>query len=131
MIRIAAILFCLTLTALFPATKATAQVTIESIEVGTSVDDRTLTGAGDMFSNDVNTLYCFTKVSGAEHTPVLKHIWYHGDEEKASVNLTIRTPSFRTWSSKKIWHTWTGEWRVDIVDTSGTVLASKSFTISE
>ena len=124
-------LFSLALISMFMASSALAQITIESIEVGTSVDDRTLVGAGDMFANDVNTLYCFTKISGAENTPVLKHIWYHGDEEKASVDLTIRTPSFRTWSSKKIWHTWTGEWRVDIVDTAGTVLASKSFTISE
>ncbi len=110
---------------------AHAQLSVDSIEIGTSVEDRELIGAGTMFSSDVNTLYCLTKISGAEDSPVIQHVWYHNDEEKARVDLTIRTPSFRTWSSKKIWHTWTGEWRVDVVDSSGTVLASETFTISE
>lgn len=107
------------------------QIRIDQIEIGTGIENRTLIGVDSTFSNDINTLYCFTRVDGAEGSPTLKHIWYHEGEEKANVDLTIRTNSFRTWSSKKIWHTWKGNWRVDVVDENGEILATKKFSIEE
>lgn len=105
------------------------QINVEQIEIGTGIENRTLIGADSTFSSDVNTLYCFTKINGAEKSPVLKHIWYYENEEKASIDLTIRTNSFRTWSSKKIWKSWIGEWRVEVIDENGEILASKKFVI--
>ena len=112
-------------------TDVQAQISIEQIEIGTGIENRTLIGSDSTFANNVNTLYCFTKVNGAESSPTLRHVWYYENEEKASVDLTIRTNSFRTWSSKKIWKTWTGEWKVDVVDENGEVLATKKFIIEK
>tara|TARA_R110002096_G_scaffold431598_1_gene647061 strand:+ start:167 stop:559 length:393 start_codon:yes stop_codon:yes gene_type:complete len=114
---------------LFATSKAFAQITIESIEIGTEIENRALVGESDSFPSNVTTLFCLTKITGADNSPTIKHIWYYGEEEKASTELEVRTPKFRTWSSKKIWHTWTGKWKVDVVDDAGNVLASKSFTI--
>ncbi len=114
---------------LFSTSKTFAQITIESIAIGTKIENRALVGESDSFPSNVTTLFCLTKISGADNSPIIKHIWYYGEEVKASTELEVRTPKFRTWSSKKIWHTWTGEWKVDVVDEAGNVIASKSFTI--
>ncbi len=114
---------------LLTTANAFAQIKIESIAIGTDIENQNLVGEASVFPSDVTTLYCLTDISGAENSPTLKHIWYYGDQEKASTKLIVRTPKFRTWSSKKIWHTWTGKWKVEVVNEEGTVLASKSFTI--
>ncbi len=108
---------------------AFAQLTVQSIEVGTSIENRELVGADSTFSSDVNTLYCHTTINGAENEPTIKHVWYYNGEEQASINLNVRSENFRTWSSKKIWHTWTGNWKVEVLDANDNVLASKEFTI--
>ncbi len=114
---------------LLTTSAAFAQIKIESIAIGTDIQNQNLIGEASVFPSDVTTLYCLTDISGAKNSPTIKHIWYYGDQEKASTELVVRTPKFRTWSTKKIWHTWTGKWKVDVVDKKGTVLASKSFTI--
>ncbi|MFA5670536.1 MAG: DUF2914 domain-containing protein [Balneolaceae bacterium] len=108
---------------------AQAQLAVKSIGIGTGIDNGSLKNEGVLFDSDVATLYCLTTISGAKNNPTVKHVWYYNDEEKSSSSLVVRSANFKTWSSKKVWHTWVGKWRVDVVDKNGKVLASKSFTI--
>jgi hypothetical protein len=57
------------------------------------------------------------------------HVWYYENEEMARVELPVRSPNWRTWSSKSILPAWSGQWKVDILDPNDEVLVSESFTI--
>ncbi len=95
----------------------------------TGVEERVPVGVDTMFLNTVGQVYCFTKIEGVEGTATISHVWYHGDQEMAKVDLTIMGSPWRTWSSKKIAEDWGGTWRVDVVDEASGVLKSKEFMI--
>ena len=106
-------------------------VTVESIEFGTDVQDRQIVGANTSFDTDVERVYCFTRITGVQENATIAHIWYHNDEERARVDLPVRSADWRTWSSKTILPSWTGKWSVDVVGPNGEVLATESFTIED
>ena len=97
----------------------------------TAIEERVPTGADSSFASDVGQLYCFTKITGAEDTTSVSHVWYLNDEEKAKVELSIKGKSWRTWSSKRIDPIWVGDWNVEVVSASGDVLSTKTFTITK
>ena len=86
---------------------------------------------GREFSNKVDSLYCYTKISNSGKKQELQHIWYHNDREITRVRYNIK-PSFnyRSWSKKTIYPENIGDWRVDVVDEDGDVLGSTSFIIT-
>ncbi|WP_404341536.1 DUF2914 domain-containing protein [Pseudoalteromonas mariniglutinosa] len=59
----------------------------------------------------------------------VRHVWYYQDQQMASVELSITAPRYRTYSSKNIMPTQTGEWRVEVLDQQGVMLAHKEFRI--
>lgn len=105
------------------------QLDVVSQEFGTAVDNRELVGTDSTFSSDVGTVYCFTRIKGAEGESTVTHIWYHNEEEVSRVSLDLKSADWRTWSSKKILPTWTGKWTVEVVNTEGEVLTSGTFNI--
>jgi hypothetical protein len=106
-------------------------ITVEDIQICTSIQDRQPVGANTSFAKDVGQLYCFTKLSGSQDAATISHVWYHNDQEMRKVELNAQAKIWRTWSTKNILNTLTGEWRVDVVSSDGKVLTSKQFTITE
>ena len=94
------------------------------------VQDRQPVEPGESFTVDVGKVWCWSKIKDGQGTTI-SHVYYHDGEEKAVINLAIRSPLFRTYSSKRILPSWTGPWRVDIVAADGNVLKSLDFTIGE
>ena len=86
---------------------------------------------GREFSNNVDSLYCYTKISNSGKKQELQHIWYHNNREMTRVRYNIK-PSFnyRSWSKKTIYPENIGDWRVDVVDEDGNVLGSRFFIIT-
>jgi len=95
------------------------------------VVDREPVDAGVSFSAAVGTLYCFTKITGAEDPTKVTHVWYFGAEERARVELDVNSDNWRTWSSKIIQAHEIGSWRVDVLDAAGTVLKELQFEITQ
>jgi hypothetical protein len=95
----------------------------------TAVEDREPVGAGETFPATVEKLYCHTLVEGAEEPTAVTHVWYRGDEILAEVILSVNSPHWRTWSSKRIIESWTGAWRVEILDEAGELITSLAFNI--
>jgi hypothetical protein len=90
------------------------------------------TQAGKSFlpeSDGLLRLCCFSEVAGAARPDTVLHVWYWGDREMARVALPVKSARWRTWSTKKILDEWRGEWRVDVTDRGGFVLASLDFSI--
>ena len=103
-------------------------ITVEA-KLATGIQDREPVGVGSTFPADVDTVYLWTRVMGAKDTTFIKCVWTYGDEEMASVELPVRSPSWRTWSSKAIMPQWAGKWDVKVLDADGNVLKGLTFTI--
>ena len=95
----------------------------------TAIGNRQPAGTDTVFSSTVKKVYCLTRIAGSKDTTSVSHVWYRGDKEMARVRLPVKSVSWRTWSSKRIWEKWTGRWRVDVVSPDGKVIRSKEFLI--
>lgn len=102
---------------------------IQDAVVCQDVADRAPVGNSDVFAKDVAKLYCFSRVVGATEQTQITHNWYYKGTLKASVKLAVRSDNWRTWSSKTIDPSWTGEWMVEILSDKGTPLESIIFFI--
>ena len=105
-----------------PALKVTATIC-------TDVQEREPQGAGLAFPATAEKLYCHTRVEGAQEPITITHAWYHGERNVAQVSLEVGSSPWRTWSSKRIAESWSGAWRVDILDGTGKVLTTVSFQV--
>lgn len=103
---------------------------IESLVITRSVENRQPVGIDSVFSSSVQTLYCFTHITGATDTTHISHVWYYGDQELSKIDLPVRSPNWHTWSSKTIPASLTGLWHVNIVDSGGNILGTRSFRIN-
>ena len=107
----------------------------EAVEVAEAVIcqdvvDREPIDVGDSFEVIVGKLFCFTKIVGAQEEIEIAHVWYHGDVERARVNLSVRAASWRTYSSKVIQPHEIGDWHVDIIGPDDEVLETVEFEIT-
>jgi hypothetical protein len=101
---------------------------LEEIQFYTAVEDRQPSGVGNVFPEDLDKLYCFTKIGGADRTTYVTHVWYFGNKEIARVKLPVKSKSWRTWSSKNL-HMGLGYGYVEIVSESGDILGRAEFKI--
>ena len=86
---------------------------------------------GFEFTNNVDSLFCYTKISNSGPKKEIKHLWYFKDKKITTVVYNIKTAyNYRSWSRKTILPSQTGQWRVEIVDENDKLLASRDFSIS-
>ncbi len=105
------------------------QLKIERIACGTAVEDRELLNEADSFSPETERIYCWSLITGCEEPTTVEHVWYYGGVEKARVALEVKYPRMRTWSYKTMIPEWVGDWKVELVDTEGNVLAMTEFKV--
>ncbi|MGO2010479.1 DUF2914 domain-containing protein [Pseudoalteromonas sp.] len=79
-------------------------------------------------SDFTKTLAFFSELKNLQGQHV-QHIWYYQGEVVASIDLSVTTPRYRTYSNKSIMAEQIGEWRIDVVDEQGHLLAKKEFRI--
>ena len=86
---------------------------------------------GIKFINNVDSLFCYTKISNSGSKQEVKHIWYFENKEVTTVSYNIKTSyNYRSWSKKTIYPNQTGKWRVDVVNKFGDILGSRDFTVN-
>ena len=125
------VLICLCL--LIPAVGAqeSNQVEVVAAAICKDVVAREAVDVANNFSNSVSKLYCFTKVVGADQPTEVVHVWSYGDVERARISLAVKAATWRTYSSKVIQAHEIGSWRVDVLDTSGNLLETVNFEITQ
>jgi hypothetical protein len=107
------------------------KVQIVAAAICKDVVDREAVDIGTQFQNSVSRLYCFTKAVSTEIPTEVVHVWSYGDVERARVTLAVRAAAWRTYSSKVIQSHEIGPWRVDVLDTSGNLLETINFEITQ
>ena len=86
---------------------------------------------GIKFINDVDSLFCYTKISNSGSKQEVKHVWYFENKEVTTVSYNIKTSyNYRSWSKKTIYPNQIGKWRVEVVSKFGEILGSRDFTIN-
>jgi hypothetical protein len=108
------------------AAQDTAGVRVE-IAIARSVVDRMPVDTASAFPADVGRVACWTKITGAAGTTI-QQVWIRGDQEYP-VSLQVGGSPWRTWSTKEIPAEWAGDWRVEVRDSAGLVLATARFTV--
>ncbi len=110
-------------------TRQAVGLTVPEAVITSNVVDRQPTDTLTTVAADAGQIYCWTRITGAAGELEISHVWYRGEEEVARTPLRVAGDNWRTWSSKKIDPSWTGEWRVEVVGPDGTLLATMSFTV--
>ena len=80
----------------------------------------------DFDRNGLATVYAFSEVSGLQNRTLYYH-WLHNGRQVAKVRTRIAGKRWRSYSSKYINERMTGNWKVQLRDPRGQVLASAEF----
>ena len=84
------------------------------IEIVTEADD------------SLGKIYFFTNIRDLTGDTII-HRWIYKDKVKAEISFNIKGKRWRVWSSKNLWHTWTGQWKVEVVNQQNELLLTKIF----
>ena len=107
------------------------QLKLNEVMICRGVYKRNPIKPGFTFSNNVDSLFCYTKISNKGTKQEIKHLWYYENKLITAVTYNIKTSyNYRSWSKKTILPSQIGEWRVDIIDSKEKVLGSRKFQIS-
>lgn len=106
-----------------------AAIQIEDAVISQDIVDRQPVGVSDVVAKENAKIFCFTRVVGAVGDTSVTHNWYYQGTLKSTVQLPVRSPNWRTWSSKTMDPTWTGQWMVEVLSADGTPLESIIFFV--
>ena len=102
---------------------------IERLVIAGSIEDREPVGVVGAFPGSTEKVYCFLDARDISADTTVSFVWYFGETEMASVELSLREGSrWRTYSSKKLAGN-TGSWKVELQDENGEVLETVEFTV--
>ena len=112
--------------------KPTESLKLKEIMICRGVYKRNPIKPGFNFTNNVDSLFCYTKISNSGNKQEIKHLWYFNEKLVTSVTYNIKTSyNYRSWSKKTILPNQIGQWRVDIIDSKEKILGSRKFKISK
>jgi hypothetical protein len=104
-------------------------ITIARMEIAGGVENREPAGVASTFPATQEKVWCFVEFQNVDKETTINYVWTFGEKEVDKVPQTIKAFSkYRTWANKTIAGR-KGDWKVDIIDESGTVLKSASFKI--
>jgi hypothetical protein len=121
------------LSALFLSGMSAAQWVHKDISSATfakNIENRTPIEAISEAENDLRTVYFFTNIRHLKGEKIT-HRWHYKNKVKAEVSFDIKGNRWRVWSSKNLWHKWTGIWTVEVLNRAGEVLITKNFTYKD
>jgi hypothetical protein len=84
-----------------------------------------------VFSIDVGKISCFTSFDRISATTAALHKWYRRDELVTTKRLTLKPPSWSTYSSIQLREADKGPWHVDIYDDDDHLLDTLRFSVTD
>ena len=83
------------------------------------------------FSIRLGKISCYTDFEGVAQTTYVNHKWYRRDELVTAKRLTLKPPSWATYSSIQLREDDLGPWRVEIWDAEEKLIKTLRFSIVE
>lgn len=103
---------------------------VQDFKICKSIYQRNPVGSDVVFKNNVDSLYCYTRIQNPGPKREVKHIWYYDNKIMTQVRYNVKKSNiYRSWTKKTILSNQIGKWRVDIQDNNGTIIGSKNFEI--
>ncbi len=102
-------------------------ITVEKITAAASVENREPVGESAVFPKGTVRVYVWTRIAALSAPVKIKHIYYYEGNKAAEVELAVNSSPYRVWSNKSVRP---GNWKVDVTDEAGTVLATLDFSVS-
>ena len=103
---------------------------VKDIKICKKIYKRTPVGSDIVFTNSVDSLYCYTRIQNTGSKKEVKHIWYFENQIMTQVRYNVKKSNiYRSWTKKTILPHQIGKWRVDVHDNHGTIIGSKEFQI--
>lgn len=93
----------------------------------TAVVDREPQDSVSTLTTDETRIFYFTEIAGLDGRSVV-HRWEFDGTVMAEVPFQVGGSRWRVYSSKSLLPGWIGEWKVTVVDDSGNVLRTDTFT---
>ena len=113
-----------------PNIEKNTSLIVQDIKICKSIYKRTPVGSDVVFTNNVDSLYCYTRIQNPGPKREVKHIWYYDNQMMTQVRYNVKKSNiYRSWTKKTILSNQIGRWRVDIQDNNGTIIGSKNFEI--
>lgn len=111
----------------FGAPPAMAEMAVSELVLTSGVADREPVDKVTAFKAEDGKAFVFARIKNTDEPTNVNFVWYLDNVERARVAMKVgKSGRWRTWSSSNIG---VGNWRVDVVDQSGNVLAQKTFTV--
>lgn len=118
------ILLALTFVVFAPLTAISAEAEVSRAQFTTAVLDREPTDEISSIAADASRVFFFTELRNLDGKTVT-HRWSLNGAVMAEVSFKVRASRWRVYSSKNLQPEWRGDWVVDILDESGTVLETR------
>ena len=110
--------------------KKNMELSVKDIKICKNIYKRTPVGSDVIFTNTVDSLYCFSRIQNPGAKTEVKHVWYYENKVMTQVRYNVKKSNiYRSWTKKTILSSQVGKWRVDIQDSNGTIIGSKKFKI--
>ena len=94
------------------------------------IKDRVPINIVEEADNSLGKIYFFTNISNLDGERIT-HRWIYKDKIMADVSFDINGPRWRVWSSKNLWYTWIGKWKVQVLRMDGSLLYEKIFNYTD
>jgi len=76
-----------------------------------------------------DAVVCFTQIRSGVGETTVTHRWMHEAENSGDVSLAIKGSPWRTYSRKTVSEP--GNWKVQVLDSAGSVLKEASFSVTQ
>ena len=107
----------------------TPAFSISRIAIAKEVQDSEPIGVAESFPASTEKVYCFIETTDVSKNTEATFVWYHDGEEMHTFTLPLMAgPRWRTYAYKNLYGK-TGEWKVEIRDSSGNGVKSISFKV--
>lgn len=94
--------------------------------ITTSISNKEPVSDLQQVSSDTTRVYYFTDVRGL-NGHAITHRWEYNGKLMAEITFSIEADRWRTWSSKNMLASWTGNWQVSVLDEGGNIMEQKEF----
>jgi hypothetical protein len=101
--------------------------TVARAQFTSAINDREPADVLTSLNNDQTRIYYFTELKGFEGQKVT-HRWEHDGKVMHEQAFEVSSPRYRTYTSKMLDPSWTGEWKASVVDSSGATLSANTFS---
>jgi len=88
-------------------------------------------GVAAVFPVEAGRVSCYTAFRGIHDTTHVVHKWYRRDELVTTKRLTLKTPSWATYSSIQLREADKGPWRVEVLHAEGRLLRTLRFSVAD